>query len=72
MNTGGNLNTPTRRKPPHTSVQQPGSHFTVGLFLYLQVVEALLESADEVGYLLILQGQRVGDLTQRLLQKDTE
>lgn len=34
---------------------------------YLQVVEALLEGADKVGDLLVLEGQRVGDLTQRLL-----
>lgn len=37
--------------------------------LYLQVVEALLEAADEVGNLIILCGQRVGDLTQRFLQQ---
>lgn len=34
---------------------------------YLQVVQALLKGADKVGDLLVLEGQRVGDLTQRLL-----
>lgn len=46
---------------------EPGLNFSV---LYLQVVQALLESADEVGNLLVLQGQRVGDLTQRFLKKE--
>lgn len=40
--------------------------------LYLQVVQALLESAHKVGNLLILQSQRVGDLTKRFLKKDTK
>lgn len=48
---------------------EPGLNFSV---LYLQVVQALLESADEVGNLLVLQGQRVGDLTQRFLKKETK
>lgn len=50
-------------------MKTPGFDFSSGASQYLQVVEALLESADKVGDLLILHGQRVGDLTQRFLKK---
>lgn len=42
------------------------------MLLHLQVVQTLLESADEVGNLLILHGQCVGDLPQRFLKKKTK
>lgn len=58
-----------RGSHPHTD-RQPWRVLNYSVSNYLQVVEALLESADKVGDLLVLEGQRVGDLTQGFLHKE--
>lgn len=63
VNTGNTLTEEEKKHPDNPEVHPCPC-------LYLQVVEALLQRADEVGNLLILQRQRVGDLTQRLLKKE--
>lgn len=58
-----------RGSHPHAD-RQPWRVLNYSVSSYLQVVEALLESADKVGDLVILEGQRVGDLTQRFLHEE--